>query len=135
IAQALVRAHALGIVHRDLKPENVMLVDRDADADFVKVLDFGIAKVPVGEIAEAANTQRHSDSAQPVLTQAGMVYGTPEYMAPEQALGNPVDARADIYALGVMFYEMLTGSRPFDAESKVKILGMQVTAPVPSMND
>jgi serine/threonine-protein kinase len=135
IALALVRAHALGIVHRDLKPENVMLVDRDGDADFVKVLDFGIAKVPVGEITEAGNTSRQSDSAQPVLTQAGMVYGTPEYMAPEQALGNPVDARADIYALGVMTYEMLTGTRPFDADSKVKILGMQVTAPVPSMND
>ena len=135
IALALVRAHALGIVHRDLKPENVMLVDRDGDADFVKVLDFGIAKVPVGDIAEAGNTSRKSDSAQPVLTQAGMVYGTPEYMAPEQALGNPVDARADIYALGVMMYEMLTGTRPFDAESKVKILGMQVTAPVPPMNE
>ncbi len=135
IANALVRAHALGIVHRDLKPENVMLVDRDGDPDFVKVLDFGIAKVPVGEIAEAGNTSRQSDSAQPVLTQAGMVYGTPEYMAPEQALGNPVDARADIYALGVMFYEMLTGARPFDAESKVKILGMHVTAPVPSMTE
>ncbi len=135
IAHALVRAHALGIVHRDLKPENVMLVDRDGDPDFVKVLDFGIAKVPVGDIAEAGNTSRKSDAAQPVLTQAGMVYGTPEYMAPEQALGNPVDARADIYALGVMTYEMLTGTRPFDAESKVKILGMQVTAPVPPMNE
>ena len=133
IVLALVRAHALGIVHRDLKPENVMLVDRDGDADFVKVLDFGIAKVPMGEISDGVRDP--NAPAQPVLTQAGMVYGTPEYMAPEQALGNPVDARADLYAVGVMAYEMLTGSRPFDAESKVKLLGMQVTAPVPKMSE
>ncbi|AKU96522.1 Serine/threonine protein kinase PrkC, regulator of stationary phase [Labilithrix luteola] len=130
IASALSRAHALKIVHRDLKPENVMLVERDGDPDFVKVLDFGIAKVQIGELTE------HEPSVGPgqqVLTQAGMVYGTPEYMAPEQALGQPVDARADLYALGVILYEMLTGVRPFDAESKVALLGMQVTAPVPAM--
>jgi serine/threonine-protein kinase len=129
IASALSRAHSLGIVHRDLKPENVMLVDRDGDPDFVKVLDFGIAKVPVGELAQSAPG---GPGAQ-VLTQAGMVYGTPEYMAPEQALGQPVDARADLYALGIMAYEMLTGKRPFDDPSKVKLLGMHVTAPVPPM--
>ncbi len=128
IASALGRAHALGIVHRDLKPENVMLVDREGDPDFVKVLDFGIAKVPIGEVAEAGGP------AQPVLTRAGMVYGTPEYMAPEQALGQPVDPRADLYALGIMAFEMLTGKRPFEDESKVKLLGMHVTAPVPSMS-
>jgi serine/threonine-protein kinase len=125
IAQALQRAHALGIVHRDLKPENVMLVERDGEADFVKVLDFGIAKVPMGELASA-------ESGGPkVLTQMGMVYGTPEYMAPEQALGQTVDPRADLYALGVMLYEMLAGVRPFEAESKVGLLGMHVTARVP----
>jgi serine/threonine-protein kinase len=131
ILAALVRAHALGIVHRDLKPENVMLVDRDGDHDFVKVLDFGIAKVPIHEIGEGEGGKR--DPNTPALTQAGMVYGTPEYMAPEQALGNPVDPRADLYAVGVMAYEMLTGVRPFEADSKVKLLGMQVTAPVPAM--
>jgi serine/threonine protein kinase len=127
IASALARAHALGIVHRDLKPENVMLVTREGDPDFVKVLDFGIAKVPVGALS--------GEGKQPgqALTQLGMVYGTPEYMAPEQALGQDVDARADLYSLGVMAFEMLTGNRPFEHESKVTLLGMHVTAPIPSL--
>ncbi|MBX3201665.1 MAG: serine/threonine protein kinase [Labilithrix sp.] len=131
IAAALSRAHALKIVHRDLKPENVMLVEREGDPDFVKVLDFGIAKVQIGELTAGDVSQ--AGPGQPVLTQAGMVYGTPEYMAPEQALGQPVDARADLYALGCIIYEMLCGVRPFDAESKVALLGMQVTAPMPPM--
>ncbi len=131
IAAALSRAHALKIVHRDLKPENVMLVVREGDPDFVKVLDFGIAKVQIGELTAGDVSQ--AEPGQSVLTQAGMVYGTPEYMAPEQALGQPVDARADLYALGCIIYEMLCGVRPFDAESKVALLGMQVTAPVPAM--
>jgi serine/threonine-protein kinase len=129
MAGALQRAHSLKIVHRDLKPENVMLVERDGDPDFVKVLDFGIAKVQMGELG----TNDRAGPEQNVLTQAGMVYGTPEYMAPEQALGQPVDARADLYALGIIMYEMLTGRRPFEADSKVALLGMQVTAPVPAM--
>jgi len=129
IASALARAHALGIVHRDLKPENVMLVTREGDADFVKVLDFGIAKVPVGELVGEAKAPGQ------VLTQLGMVYGTPEYMAPEQALGQAVDPRADLYALGVMTFEMITGARPYDHESKVTLLGMHVTAPIPRMAD
>jgi serine/threonine protein kinase len=127
MAAALARAHALGIVHRDLKPENVMLVDRDGDPNFVKVLDFGIAKVPMGELALA------DGSAGQVLTQLGMVYGTPEYMAPEQALGEAVDARADLYALGVMMFEMLTGVRPFESDSKVALLGAKVTSDPPSL--
>lgn len=126
IAAALARAHSLGIVHRDLKPENVMLVQRDGDPDFVKVLDFGIAKVPVQELSHAR------DSKHKTLTRAGMVYGTPEYMAPEQALGQEVDARADLYALGIILYELLAGRRPFEAESPVTLLGMQVTQPPPS---
>jgi serine/threonine-protein kinase len=129
IASALARAHQLEIVHRDLKPENIMLVEREGDPDFVKVLDFGIAKIQIGEIT----SNEPGGPGQQILTQAGMVYGTPEYMAPEQALGQEVDARADLYALGCMMYEMLCGVRPFDAESKVALLGMQVTAPVPAM--
>jgi serine/threonine-protein kinase len=134
IASALSRAHQLKIVHRDLKPENVMLVERDGDPDFVKVLDFGIAKVQIGELtAGDVEKSEKAGPSQPMLTQAGMVYGTPEYMAPEQALGQPVDARADMYALGIIMYEMLCGRRPFDAESKVALLGMQVTQPMPPM--
>ena len=92
IASALARAHALGIVHRDLKPENVMLVERDGDPDFVKVLDFGIAKV-----SAAPSSPRPGRTASgPSITRAGAVFGTPEYMAPEQALGHEVDARADL---------------------------------------
>jgi serine/threonine-protein kinase len=125
VVAALVRAHSLGIVHRDLKPENVMLVHRDGDPDFVKVLDFGIAKVPVGQISKEAGKQHKT------LTKVGMVYGTPEYMAPEQALGQDVDARADLYALGVILYEMLVGRRPFEADNPVALLGMQVTQPPP----
>ena len=135
IAGALARSHALGIVHRDLKPENVMLVTREGDPNFVKVLDFGIAKVPMGEFLEEHHDDHARDrtaAAQP-LTQLGMVYGTAEYMAPEQALGQAVDARADLYALGVMAFEMISGSRPFEHESKVVLLGMHVTSPVPKM--
>jgi len=129
IANAVGRAHALNIVHRDLKPENVMLVERAADADFVKVLDFGIAKVPVGELSGSAPTP----SGAPALTRLGMVFGTPDYMSPEQAMGQEVDARADLYALGVLAYEMLTGARPFDHANAATLLTMHITAPVPPM--
>ena len=106
IASGVSAAHAKGIVHRDLKPENVMLVDRDGDPDFVKVLDFGIAKVDTS-VATAP------EAGSKVLTRVGSVFGTPEYMAPEQAVGDTVDARADLYAIGVVFLEMLTGKCPF----------------------
>ncbi len=125
IASALASAHALDIVHRDLKPENVMLVEKSGDPDFAKVLDFGIAKVPIGEATPGA--QR---SATPI-TKVGMVFGTPEYMAPEQALGQPVDGRADLYALGVITYEMVSGVRPFSSKSPVGILGQQLSKPPP----
>ena len=124
IAYALRSAHALGIVHRDLKPENVMLVEKSGDPDFVKVLDFGIAKVPIGERTDDA------PSSKPI-TKVGMVFGTPEYMPPEQALGQDVDERADLYALGVMLYEMLAGCRPFTATSQVGVLGQQLAQPAP----
>jgi tRNA A-37 threonylcarbamoyl transferase component Bud32 len=124
ILSALKRAHELGIVHRDLKPENVLLVDKDGDPDFVKVLDFGIARVPT------LGTPKEGDSAG-TLTRAGMVYGTPEYMSPEQALGQPVDGRADLYAVGVMLFEMLTGKRPYDNKDKVALLGQHVAGVIP----
>jgi serine/threonine protein kinase len=125
IAAGLGSAHVQGIVHRDLKPENVMLVERGGDKDFVKVLDFGIAKVPIGEIAQSGPKDH-------LITKAGMVFGTPEYMSPEQALGQTVDGRADLYSLGVMLFEMLAGSRPFSSANPVGILGQQLANPPPT---
>ncbi len=124
IAAGLGGAHLQGIVHRDLKPENVMLVERAGDVDFVKVLDFGIAKVPVADVAAGKD--------QPI-TRAGMVFGTPEYMAPEQALGQAVDGRADLYSLGVILFEMLAGVRPFSSLSAVGILGQQLGGEPPTV--
>ncbi|MCA9631026.1 MAG: protein kinase [Myxococcales bacterium] len=127
MAGALAAAHALNIVHRDLKPENVMLVKKAHDPDFVKVLDFGIAKVPLDA---AASPGSQAGSA---ITRVGMVFGTPEYMAPEQALGKEVDNRADIYALGVILFEMLCGLRPFDEKDELGVLGQQLSKPVPAL--
>ena len=127
-ASGLAAAHALGIVHRDLKPENLVLTEREGDRDFLKILDFGIAKVPVSEIAPGAPKPE-------ALTKAGMVYGTPEYMSPEQAMGTTVDLRADLYSLGVILFELLAGVRPFDEDNKVVLLGLHVTAPIPAIAD
>ena len=110
IANGVAAAHAKGIVHRDLKPENVMLVERDGLPDFVKVLDFGIAKMDT-HAQEASGT-----GAGQIVTRIGTIFGTPEYMAPEQAVGDKVDARADLFALGVILLEMLTGECPFKGE-------------------
>jgi serine/threonine protein kinase len=121
IARALAAAHGKGIVHRDLKPENVFLLDRDGRPDFVKIVDFGIAKVtpPPGKTAE------------PRLTRAGSVFGTPEYMATEQAAGrSDTDGRVDIYALGVIFYEMICGGVPHRGDSMVRTLAMQMLDPI-----
>jgi serine/threonine-protein kinase len=105
IAGSLEEAHGQGIVHRDLKPENVILVDRAGEKDVVKLLDFGIA----------ARTESASAEREAKLTQQGMVLGTPPYMSPEQFTGKALDRRSDIYSLGIMAYEMLTGRLPFEA--------------------
>src|SRR4051812_40138411 len=118
IAKALRAAHEHGIIHRDMKPENVYLIQREGRPDFVKVLDFGIAKVVT------------PDGDGPRLTQTGMVFGTPEYMSPEQAQGQTPDHRVDIYAVGCLMYHMLTGDVPFRAESFMGILTKHLLEPV-----
>src|SRR5262245_25754390 len=117
IAKALRAAHEHGIIHRDMKPENVFLIQREARPDFVKVLDFGIAKV----VSPDADTPR--------LTQAGMIFGTPEYMSPEQAQGQTPDHRVDIYAVGCLMYHLLTGEVPFKADSFMAILTKHMMEP------
>jgi serine/threonine-protein kinase len=121
IGGSLEEAHGRGIVHRDLKPDNIVLVDRAGKKDFVKVLDFGIAK-----------RSQETDTREQKLTQQGTVLGTPPYMSPEQFSGRPIDARSDIYSLGVMAYEMLTGKLPFAANTPWEWATQHMTqAPIP----
>jgi serine/threonine-protein kinase len=117
--RSLAEAHAAGLVHRDIKPDNVFLNRVGDEPDHVKVLDFGVAKL------------RQKDPGQATLTQAGMIFGTPRYMAPEQARALEIDGRSDIYALGVMMFECLTGKPPFDAADAVGILVQHVNEPIP----
>ena len=114
VAQALGAAHQINIVHRDLKPENIFLINRDGNPGFVKVLDFGIAKS-----LEEEKIRK--------LTTPGMAMGTPEYMAPEQASGKGSDARSDIYSLGAILYEMLTGRAPIHGDNMMDILIRKAT--------
>lgn len=116
MASALAAAHGAGVMHRDLKPDNIMLTTRLGDSDFVKLLDFGLAKIFIGADASA------------VQTAAGILLGTPQYMSPEacESRGN-VDQRTDIYALGILLFQMLTGVVPFDGESVGEVLVKQVT--------
>jgi serine/threonine-protein kinase len=121
VCGSLEEAHGRGIVHRDLKPDNVVLVERAGKKDFVKVLDFGIAK-----------RSNEEDRNEQKLTQQGMVLGTPPYMSPEQFTGQPIDARSDIYSLGVMAYEMLSGRLPFRANTAWEWATQHMTAsPIP----
>jgi serine/threonine-protein kinase len=120
IAESLADAHAAGIVHRDLKPDNVMLIDRAGQNDFVKILDFGIAKM--AEASEGGDKRK-------ALTKTGMIFGTPQYMSPEQIRGAGVDHRTDIYALGVILYQILTGSLPFHAENPMGMLTKHLMEP------
>ncbi len=123
VAGALAAAHDAGIVHRDLKPENVM-IRRDG---YVKVLDFGLAKLmdtgPLGGLG--------TSEPMPTATTPGLIMGTSAYMSPEQARGQPVDHRSDLFALGVVLYEMLTGSRPFSGATMIDSDDFAASAPSP----
>jgi serine/threonine protein kinase len=122
---ALQAAHAHGVVHRDMKPENVFRISRMGSDDFLKVFDFGIAKVLLGDDGNPAAP----------LTIEGQILGTPAYMSPEQCLGDPVDARSDLYAVGVIAYEMITGRAPFVGKDTSKLLYDQVYTRLPDMGD
>jgi serine/threonine-protein kinase len=122
ILGALVCAHGVGVIHRDLRPANVMLL---AD-DVVKLLDFGIVRL----LGEAA-----ADVGSSTLTRRGSVLGSPWYMAPEQVLGNKVDARADLYALGVILFEMLSGRKLFEDPNPRVVQSMHISTPAPTLSD
>ena len=114
IAQALEYAHEKKVIHRDIKPSNILLTEKDQPM----LTDFGIAKILDLEVGQT-------------LTASGVGVGTPEYMAPEQAMGKDVDARADIYSLGVVLYELVTGCKPFQAETPMAVVLKQMTDPLP----
>jgi serine/threonine-protein kinase len=120
IARALGAAHALGIVHRDLKPENVILLKRGSEGDFVKVVDFGVAKVSDGR-------------GQGGQIAFGVVVGTPQYMSPEQAAGTPVDARSDIYSLGLIVYELIAGRVVFEGETPSMVMAAHINQQAPML--
>lgn len=119
VLAALTEAHHLGIIHRDLKPENIVLQPLRMGGDFVKVVDFGLAK-----IKETAGT--------PGITMPGIVCGTPDYMAPEQGRGDPLDGRSDLYACGVILFQLLTGRLPFESDSPTRVVLMHMTMPLPN---
>jgi tRNA A-37 threonylcarbamoyl transferase component Bud32 len=116
---SLAEAHAIGIIHRDIKPDNVFLLNMPGSPDFVKVLDFSVAKL--------------LQDNQGMKTQAGVVFGTPQYMSPEQSRGLPLDARSDLYALGILGYEMVTGRVPFNHDNAMMVLQMHLRDPIPPL--
>jgi len=115
---SLAEAHSIGIIHRDIKPDNVFLLNMAGSPDFVKLLDFSVAKLLEGDRMK---------------TQAGVVFGTPQYMSPEQGRGLPLDARSDLYALGILAFEMLTGNVPFNDDNPMTVIQMHLQAAVPPL--
>ncbi len=127
IADAVASAHTRGIVHRDLKPANVMVTD---EGDRVKVLDFGLAKLSAADDLDGS-----SQLMTMTMTQEGLIVGTPYYMSPEQARGEAVDHRSDIFSLGVMFFEMVTGHRPFEGATAIELMSAILKDPAPALSD
>ncbi|MBI2897710.1 MAG: protein kinase [Deltaproteobacteria bacterium] len=123
VCRSLVEAHRKGIVHRDLKPDNIFLGTSDDGSLLVKVLDYGLARIMTADDSRPST----------LLTQIGTIVGTPIYMSPEQARGKPLDQRTDLYSMGVVLYEMLTGVPPFQDEDAVLVLGKHIREPVPLM--
>src|SRR5262245_26527639 len=117
---SLAEAHSIGIIHRDIKPDNVFLLNMAGSPDFVKLLDCSVAKLLEGDRMK---------------TQAGVVFGTPQYMSPEQGRGMPLDARSALYALGVLAFEMLTGNVPFNDDNPMTVIQMHLHGQVPPMPD
>jgi serine/threonine protein kinase len=125
VCGALQEAHGAGIIHRDLKPENIFLCKQMGIEEYPKVLDFGLAKV----------TEQQMRPGSVNLTQEGMVFGTPEFMSPEQAQGQPLESTSDIYSLAVILYEALTGKLPFDARSPMEYIQKHVVEPPIAIGD
>ncbi len=123
VLAGLGHAHQVGIVHRDVKPENIFILK--GDANFAKILDFGIAKLIGGAEDDNGSSEK--------LTQGGITFGTPAYLSPEQALGDPSDARSDLYSVAVVLYELLTGVPPFRAPDKIELLAMHANRPPPPL--
>jgi serine/threonine-protein kinase len=119
VCQALAAAHKVGVVHRDVKVDNIFLIERRGDPDYVKVLDFGVAKLTASGDAQAPL----------ISTMDGAIIGTPTAMAPEQASGGAVDHRVDVYAVGVVLYQLLSGKLPFDAENFARLVVKLMTQP------
>src|SRR5262249_34770468 len=128
VASALAAAHRAGIIHRDLKPENVMV----RPDGYVKVLDFGLAKLTERQV-EA--TQAESTIPATFETDSGVVLGTPSYMSPEQVLGQETDHRSDIFAFGVILYEMLSGERPFRGASAIEVMNATLKEESPELGE
>ena len=124
--RALSATHAKGIVHRDIKPENIFLTKRDGVDDFVKIVDFGIAKMSDIETDGAPGRK---------LTKTGMIFGTPEYMSPEQAAGKDSDHRVDVYALGIILYECMAGGVPFEGDTFMGVLTQHLFAELPPITE